>query len=124
MRQIALLPSACNSILGASNLFFSSKKIVYTANLAVYVIDAETFLIEKIISKNLRVIVNITISPHDENYMIIAASNGSICLWDLKEESVIYELALQHRSSAYWDPFSPTHCGIFLNEPNPRFLYW
>ena len=50
MNQIAILPSGCQINHRISILYFDSRYILYTATLAVYVLNAKTFLIEKVFS--------------------------------------------------------------------------
>lgn len=125
MKQVAILPSGVQVLHGGSILHFSEDRILYAATLAVYVLSAKTFQIEKILSLNTRAISSITVSPYDPNLMVVGALDGSVCLWNIEDEEVVSRInTLNGGVFVAWDPFSPQHCSIISNEANLKLFYW
>ena len=110
MRQIGLLPSGCQigqkGILHATNSSF-----YYASTLALYIIDAKTFGIEKILALGEKQILAIVISMHDKNRLISISIDGYLLLWNIQEGIVSNRLLLQLESALLeWDHFVPERC--------------
>jgi hypothetical protein len=69
MQQIAILPAGC--LISSKHILFSNEnRIMYSSNLAVYALNAQTFMIEKIIAVTERTVASIAVSPHDNNLLV------------------------------------------------------
>lgn len=124
MRQISILPSGCQADGLGSVLHFSNDRIFYASTLAVYVINAHTFVLEKIISLNHKAITSISISPHDSNIMVVSGMDGSLCLWNVENEELLSKVQLTTGASLLWHPFSKNHCGVVCNESSMKLYTW
>ena len=75
MNQIAILPAGC--LVSSKDIIFSNEQhIVYASNLALYVLNAQTFILEKIIAVSERTIASIAVSPHDHNMLVATDRDG------------------------------------------------
>jgi WD40 repeat protein len=125
MRQISILPAGCQ--ISSKNILFSNEnKIIYASTLAIYVLNAKTFVVEKVISACERTITSMCVSPHDNNLLCVASLAGDVSLWRMEEENTISRFTLQANAHMIleWDPHSPDHCAIVINHPYVRILYW
>lgn len=97
MQQIAILPAGC--LVSSKNILFSNEhRIMYSSNLAVYVLNAQTFIIEKIIAVTERTVVSIAVSPHDNNLLVATGFDGFVSLWRLNEEELVSRINIQANS--------------------------
>jgi WD40 repeat protein len=89
-------------------------------------LNAKTFALEKVVTACERAITAICVSPHDHNLITIASIGGDVSLWKAEEEIMCSRLALQPNSQMLleWDPHSPDHCVIVINNPHVSILYW
>lgn len=124
MRQIAILPSGCQNENKGSVLYFKDDRIIYASSLAVYIMKASTFVIEKILSYNHKTITSISVSPHDDNLLVISGLDGLICLWNIDREEIVTRIQLNNTLTLLWDPYSPNHCAIITNEVAIKVYYW
>ena len=125
MNQIAILPAGC--LVSSKDVLFSDERhIMYTSNLAVYVLNSQTFIVEKIIAVTERTIASVAVSPHDHNLLIATGRDGYLSLWKLDEEELVCRVSVQANTGFLlaWDPFFPDHCAVLMNQPNMRLLYW
>lgn len=123
MRQIAILPSGCQPNALGTILHFNEDRIYYASTLAVYVVNARTFIMEKIISLNNKSITSISISPHDNNLMVVSGSDGAVCLWHVENEEILSKIQLLTGSSVLWSPHIKNNCAIVCNEATSLKLY-
>jgi WD40 repeat protein len=122
MRQVAILPSGGQADGLGTVLHFTSERIYYASTLAVYVLSATTFVLEKIISLNSKAITSISVSPFDSDIMCVSGLDGSLCLWNVQNEELISKVQLTTGASLLWNPFSKQHCAVVCNEsPNSGF---
>jgi WD40 repeat protein len=124
MRQIAILPSGCQDNTIGTILHFTNDHIFYSSTLAVYVLNAATFVLEKIISLNHKAITSICISPHDNNLMLVSSMDGHVCLWNVADEEILAKIQLPGGASVLWDPFSKAKCGLISNESYLKMYTW
>ena len=125
MNQIAILPAGC--LISSKDILFSNEqRILYSSNLAVYILNAQSFVIEKIITVTERTIAAIAVSPHNNNLLIATGCDGYLSLWKLNEEELVCRVSVQANTGFLlaWDPFSPDHCAVLMNKPTMRLLYW
>lgn len=125
MNQIAILPAGC--LISSKDILFSNEQcILYSSNLAVYILNAQTFVIEKIIAVTERTISSIAVSPHNNNLLIATSCDGYLSLWKLNEEELVCRLSIQPNTTFLlaWDPFNPDHCVVAMNRPALRVLLW
>jgi WD repeat-containing protein 17 len=125
MNQIAILPAGC--LVSSKDIIFSNEQhIVYASNLALYVLNAQTFILEKIIAVSERTIASIAVSPHDHNMLVATGRDGFLSLWKLNEEELVSRSSVQADTSFLlaWDPFNPKYCAVLMNVPNMRLLLW
>lgn len=125
MNQIAILPAGC-LISSKDTLFSNEQCILYSSNLALYILNAQTFIVEKIIAVAEQTITSIVVSPHNNNLLIAAGCDGFLSLWMLKEEQLVCRVSVQANAGFLlaWDPFSPDHCAVLMNQPTMRLVYW
>lgn len=123
MRQIAILPSGCQPNALGTILHFNEERIYYASTLAVYVVNARTFIMEKIISLNHKSITSISISPHDNNLMVVSGTDGAVCLWHVENEEILSKIQLPAGSSLLWNLHSRTNVAIVSNEATSLKLY-
>jgi WD40 repeat protein len=116
MRQIAILPSGCQADGLGNVLHFSEDRIYYASTLAVYVLSASTFVLEKIISLNSKAITSISVSPHDSDTICVSGMDGSLCLWNVANEALLSKVQLTTGAGVLWNPFSKNHCAVVANE--------
>jgi WD40 repeat protein len=125
MNQIAILPAGC--LVSSKDILFSNDQhIIYSSNLAVYILNAQSFIIEKIIAVTERTVASIAVSPHNHNLLIATGCDGCLSFWKLSEEELICRVSVQANTGFLlaWDPFSPDHCAVLMNQPIMRLLYW
>ena len=143
MENIGIISSGC-LISSKINIWSSDKHIVYASSLAVYVINAETFGLEKVIPVADRTLVSITVNPHNHNELLATALDGYLSLWHLQDEECMNRVCLEPVISTdptragfipntrnnpphflvTWDLFNPDICGVVLLDPNIRVLEW
>jgi len=124
MRQVAILPSGCQEKTIGLTLHFDEDRIFYASTLAVYIINATTFVLEKIISLNHKAIVSISISPHDSNLMVVSGMDGSICLWNVEKEEILSKIQITTGANLVWNPHSKLTCAIIANEATLKMYSW
>jgi WD40 repeat protein len=124
MRQVSILPSGCQANGLGTVLHFNNDRIFYASTLAVYVISATTFVMEKIISLNHKAITSISISPHDSNIMCVSGQDGSLCLWNVENEEILSKVQLSTGASLLWNPYSRNHCAVICNEQSMKLYTW
>lgn len=124
MHQIALIPSGCH--LGSKTiLHVTENRLLYVSTLAVYVLNAKTFVVEKILSIHEKSIVSSAISLKDSNFLAVAAQDGHICLWNVTKEEIVSKVAVSSSKIILaWDPNTPSNCAIIINEPNIKIFSW
>ncbi|KAJ1425015.1 WD40-repeat-containing domain protein [Ochromonadaceae sp. CCMP2298] len=123
MRQVAVLPSGVQNQKNGQILHFNNEYIFYASTLAVYVLNAQTFVLERILSLNPKAIVSITFSPSDSNLMVVSSLDGSICLWSVQNEEMLSRIQLKPAGVVVWDPFEPNICGLCVTGTGPLKLY-
>jgi len=124
MRQIAILPSGCQERTIGSTLHFAEERIYYASTLAVYVINATTFVLEKIISLNHKAITSINISPHDSNLMVVSGMDGSVCLWNVEKEEILSKIQIPTGACLVWNPHTKLSCAVITNESTLKMYAW
>lgn len=124
MRQIAILPSGCQERTIGSTLHFAEERIYYASTLAVYVINATTFVLEKIISLNHKAITSINISPHDSNLMVVSGMDGSVCLWNVEKEEILSKIQIPTGACLVWNPHTKLSCAVITNESTLKMYSW
>lgn len=87
MKQVKLLPSGCQQ-WNRSIIRATKNKFYYCSTLACYVINGESFNVEKILSVSEKLVTSIDISPHDNNKLVSSSMDGSLYLWDVQTEQV------------------------------------
>jgi WD40 repeat protein len=123
MRQISILPSGCQLSNLNCLLFFSESRIFYASSLAVYVLDPNTFDIIKVLSIHQKSITSISVSPHDENLLIVSGADSCVCVWNVEEEEVVARITVPGVTCVAWDPIHSGHCGI-LQGPGVKLCSW
>ena len=126
LQQIALLPSGSQSNSIRNLLHVSEDRLFYASTLAVYILNAKTFVTEKILSYNERVITAIALSPHDSNMLSMCGCDGKICCWNINDEEIISTayIATDKMLLLEWFPDDSDYCAIITNEPLARLLQW
>jgi len=124
MRQIAILPSGSQANGFGTVLHFNDERIYYASTLAVYVLSARTFVLEKIISLNSKAISSISVCPHDSNIMCVSSIDGSLCLWNVENEEILSKVQLTTGANLLWNPFSKNECAVLCNESCLKLYKW
>jgi WD40 repeat protein len=125
MRQTALLPSGCQ-LRGFNILGSSENSLFYASTLAVYMLDAKTFIIKKILSSGDKSIASLTVSPHNNDLIAISTIDGIMRAWDTEEETVIGRSELNASASVYleWDPHNKDSCLALVCAPAVQVFSW
>lgn len=126
MRQIAILPSGCQ-LDSKYILYDSDSKLIYASTLAIYILNANTFVLEKVMAISDRAITSFCISPHDDDLLIVASIDGFIRLWSIKDEELITTVntgLVNSKSIVCWSLHSPDHCAVIASEPHLRIISW
>jgi WD40 repeat protein len=89
MKQIGLIPSGCQQNDVAS-MYATDKYLFYASSVAIYVLNAQTYVVEKILNSTNRHIASFTVSPHDPNRLITVGTDGQVLLWDVEDVRLIY----------------------------------
>ena len=84
MRQIGLIPSGCQ-LHNSTNIYATEKRIYYGSTVCVYVLNAATYAVEKILKVTERSLTAFCVSPHDENLLVTIGIDGRILLWNVNE---------------------------------------
>lgn len=132
MRQIALLPSGCQVYPLASKGCTTSNEsyIIFASTLVVYVYNARTFLLEKIIQDKAikKSISSIANSPHDENLLAVCSLDGNIIIWKIKEEIVAKRLLYKNNNhmSLLWCPNGDSNSlyAALIDQSALKILMW
>ena len=91
--------------------------------MALYLLNPRTFAIEKIVSTQARGTISMSVSPHNDNLVACSGVDGSLCIWDLANESC--ERRLTHPADILaWDPHDPSNCAIIVNSPKIQLFSW
>ena len=126
MKQIAILPSG-NHVreFKGETLFFDQDRIFYASTLAIYVLNAFTFNVEKILPCGQKTISSMSVAPHDHNLIAVSCVDGFCCVWNVDEEAMVFKASVQGGYSVLWDPFSTTTCALVSREFNVlKVLVW
>ena len=117
MRQISVLPSGCQ-INSKYILHANSSKLFFTSTLALYVVDAKTYAIEKVITLAEKLIFSIAVSPHDPNRVCSISADGSLLCWNISEERVTHRnnLSANLPTILAWDPLNPETCAVVVGR--------
>ena len=110
MRQIALIPSGCNKGKTTNVATSDAKYLYFASTLAVYVMNKETFAIEKILSSSERPIRDITVSPHGNNFLATSSVDGIMTCWNVETEEIYCQVRSPVSTDRYildWDPHTP-----------------
>jgi len=128
MRQISILPAGVQVYPSASLhvLHATAERIYYASTLAIYIYDAKTFNLEKVVSVNDRTITSFCVSPHDANLMVIAGLDGKIMLWNIRDEEIVTRISttVNNRMVLAWDRFVANRCAIITSDPCIKIFYW
>ena len=88
MRQTGLIPSGSqqNSTLP---LQATDKYLFYASCVAIYVLNAQTFVVEKILNATNSHISCFTINPHNTNSLVTVGTCGQILMWNIEEVRIL-----------------------------------
>lgn len=93
-----------------SNIFCSEDRIIYASSLAIYILNSDTYMVEKILCSNQKTITSISVCPLDRNLLAVGSTEGVITVWNIEEESVLRKIGVTFPVKVAWDPFSPRIC--------------
>lgn len=110
IRQIGLLQSGAQTKALNSTLHFSEDRIIYSSSLAVYILNSETYLVEKILCSNQKSITSLSISPVDRNLLVVGSVEGIITVWNIEDEIIVRRISVSFPVVVSWDPFSSSAC--------------
>lgn len=110
IRQIGLLQSGAQTKALNSTLHFSEDRIIYSSSLAVYILNSETYLVEKILCSNQKSITSLSISPVDKNLLVVGSVEGIITVWNIEDEIIVRRISVSFPVIVSWDPFSSSAC--------------
>jgi len=126
MKQIKILRSGCQ--IGYKEiLYVSNRYIIYASTLAIYVLNAKTFVLEKVLGVTDKQICSIAVSPIDPNLIAISAVNGLVSIWKIDEEikeKQLNTMIIGAKIIFLWDPHTPDHGAILIAGKGFRLLYW
>ena len=143
MESIGIISSGC-LISSKFNVFSNDKHVIFASSLAVYVLNGETFALEKVIPVADRTLIAISINPNNHNELLATALDGFLSFWHIEEEECVNRVCLEPISSGgndrpgiipanrfdpphfliAWDPFTPDMCAVVLTFPTIRILQW
>jgi len=146
MEKIAIISSGC-LVSSKYNVWSSEKLIVYASSLACYVLDAETFALEKVMPVADRTIIGIAVNPSRPMELMSIALDGYLNLWNMQDEECLYRVCLEPSAqqgetqrAAYvspskwtnspnyllaWDPFNADQCVVVITEAvSIRVVEW
>lgn len=104
-------------------VYASERKLIFSSKMALYLLNPRTFAIEKIVSTQTRGTTSMSVSPHNDNLVACSGVDGSLCIWDLANESC--ERRLTHPADILaWDPHDPSNCAIIVNSPKIQLFSW
>jgi WD40 repeat protein len=119
MKQIAILPSGGHVREATGDtLFFNNERIFYASTLAIYILNAHTFSIEKILPCGTKTINCISVAPHDNNLVAASCVDGFLCVWNIDNEEMVSKIAVPMEVNIVWDPFCTSEFALISKEPN------
>lgn len=123
LRQVNLLPSGCQEASANSILHFSERRIIYASSLAVYVLNAKTFAVEKILSSNQRAITCLALSPVHSNLLAVSSQDNSVTVWDIDDEAIVSRSTMTCATFASWDYASAEYVTLLALD-SVRLFSW
>ena len=84
MKQVGIICSG-SRLNFAPLLHVTDKYLFYGTTLGVYVLNAATFSVEKILKCCDRQMCSFAVSPHNENLLVSVGNDGTILLWNIEE---------------------------------------
>lgn len=123
LKQIGLLQSGSQIASFNSTLYYGEDRIIYASSLAVYILNADTYMVEKILSSNQRSVTAISVSQQDRNLLIVGSVEGIITVWNIEEETILRRIAVSFPISVCWDPSSAESCFILALD-SLRLFSW
>ena len=122
MRQIGLLPAGCHQC-DQIMVHASDEKLLFASKLALYVLNARTYALERIISCQARAIASLSVNSYDMNLVACSGYDGTVCVWDISTEEVVVKSAHPCNAVA-WDPHNKNMCALLSNNPKMTLHIW
>jgi WD40 repeat protein len=122
MRQIGLLPAGCHQC-DQIVIHASDEKLIFASKLALYVLNAKTYAMERIISCQARSIVSLSVNSYDMDLVACSGVDGTVCVWNISSEEVVVKCAHPCNSLA-WDPHDKNKCALLSNYPKLTLHIW
>jgi WD40 repeat protein len=123
LKQIGLLQSGAQTHIMNATLHFSEERIIYASSLAVYVLNADTYMVERILCSNQKSITSLSVSSVDKNLLVVGSVEGIITVWNIEEEAIVRRIAVSFPVTTAWDPFSSSVCHT-LSLDGVRLYSW
>lgn len=123
LKQIGLLQSGAQTHIMNATLHFSEERIIYASSLAVYVLNADTYMVERILCSNQKSITSLSVSSVDKNLLVVGSVEGIITVWNIEEEAIVRRIAVSFPVTTAWDPFSSNVCHT-LSLDGVRLYSW
>ena len=114
MRQVALLPAGSHQS-PQNLLYIADNKLIFASKLAIYVINPQTFNVEKILSTQTRSVLSISVSPHDTNLVATCGVDGNLCIWNIETEECVMKTSAMVDLLA-WDPHDRHNCLVVTHD--------
>jgi WD40 repeat protein len=123
MRQLALLPSGCHVREIGDRMFFSRDRIYYGSTLAVYILNAHTFSVEKILPCGPKTICSMSVCPLNQNMIAVSCIDGFVCVWDVDADEMTHKISLKFQVNIIWDFSVSTTCTLVSKDVNSVKVY-
>lgn len=124
LKQTSLLSSGCQIFKYGDILYMDNERIIYAASLAVYILDASTYIVQKVLSINTKALSSIGICPGNKNLLVITSIDGSASIWDIEQEETLNNINMNRHTFANWYPFDQNIIGLVCNTPFIKLYEW
>ncbi len=103
-----------------------NKLAIYASTLALYIYDATTFVLIKVLTVSDRTISGFDICPTNHNLVVITSIDGTTQVWNIIDEVKISMISLEGsgKNMALWNPFVANNIAIVSNIPYFRIVIW
>lgn len=122
MRQIGLLPAGCHQC-DQIIIHASDEKLLFASKLALYVLNAKTYAMERIISCQARAIISLSVNSFDMDQVACSGVDGTVCVWNISTEEVVAK-CVHPCISVEWDPHNKNMCALLSNNPKLTLHMW
>jgi WD40 repeat protein len=141
MRQIGILPSGCQTQNPGAVIHINEHRIMYASTLSVVVINAKTYVIEKILAtdhthsgakqkseaEKQGAITSFSVSPHDANCLVTCGESGVVCCWDIKAQHIVRRVTVPNCGKVLvsWNPHDEDDVALVASAHNTiKFMSW